>query len=492
MHLLKTIGLTIIVCTLSLCAAGQQAFPDFTPSQLRADLAILRNAFEHAHPGLYWYQTKAAMDSAFDATHAALNHDMNVVEFYRLMSPLVNMIGCLHTGIWPDARVREQVWDKGPLLPLRVHFTAQGRAYCLRNDTNGQSPIAPGDEITSINGHSIANLLARGLPISRLDGTNKGSLQRWNMRFNWFYPMFIEQARQYQVTYIDQQGQSQTTTIKAESFEVIKPRIKAAGAWHPNPPAHIVLDLNTHLGVAVLKVYSFDDWKVGKKKVRFVSALEAAFRQIEEAQVKNLVIDVRGNHGGVEKYGMYLLSYLVNEPFTAYKQIRFKTTKFPFRKHTTASWLEVPLYKAYLKHKKVNDTTYLLVNDRNLKPFNPAKRYNFTGSTYVLTDNMSMSTTADFASVAYASGVATFVGQETGGGALGNCSGYDFTLVLPNTNMHAELPLAKYVTNVPAQGKYGRGVVPHHVVEPTVQDLLTDHDAVMAYTLRLMGTAVKR
>src|SRR5690606_27642084 len=96
-------------------------------------------------------------------------------------------------------------------------------------------------------------------------------------------------------------------------------------------------------------------------------------QKIDSSRTENLIIDLRDNDGGNEKYGLLLFSYLTDKPFLGYKQIDFRTTRFSFRKYTTTGRAEYKLFKSLLKHEKVNDTTFILTNDKASQIHAPSK-----------------------------------------------------------------------------------------------------------------------
>ncbi|MGD1840155.1 MAG: hypothetical protein ACFB0B_04560, partial [Thermonemataceae bacterium] len=68
---------------------------------LKEDFIVYRTALEEAHPGLYWYRTKEAMDSIFDASLSSLNKALTEREFYTQLASTTAKIGCLHTTMRP-------------------------------------------------------------------------------------------------------------------------------------------------------------------------------------------------------------------------------------------------------------------------------------------------------------------------------------------------------------------------------------------------------
>ncbi|MEQ9414462.1 MAG: S41 family peptidase, partial [Cyclobacteriaceae bacterium] len=105
---------------------------------------------------------------------------------------------------------------------------------------------------------------------------------------------------------------------------------------------------------------------------------------------------------------------------------------------------------------------------------------------YVLIDGFSFSTCADVATVLHHHQLATFIGEETGGGYDGNTSGNSKSLVLPNSGIRINLPMWKYTTANIGHPYYGRGVIPDFPVEQTRQELIENKDPVMKKALRLL------
>ena len=96
------------------------------------------------------------------------------------------------------------------------------------------------------------------------------------------------------------------------------------------------------------------------------------FRRYGSGGTKNLIIDVGDEGGGDEMFGVQLISYLVDNSFTPYRRIEFKTKKFKSRKYSTTSWFEYVIIKTfYLRFRKEGDT-YSLTNARQTKTQNPS------------------------------------------------------------------------------------------------------------------------
>jgi hypothetical protein len=107
----------------------------------------------------------------------------------------------------------------------------------------------------------------------------------------------------------------------------------------------------------------------------------------------------------------------------------------------------------------------------------------FLGKTYVLISPDTYSGASEFSNMVYSKGLATFVGQETGGGYLGNTSGYSELLVLPHSRIEITLPALQFVMNVEPNLPFGSGVIPHHEVIPTIEQYMQGEHAALQYVL---------
>lgn len=457
----------------------------FSPAELREDFEIFRESIEEMHPGIYWYTSKEEMDKSFGEVEQNLDNGLTELEFFRKLAPIISKIRCSHTWISPSKKTSTSLKENSSFFPLDLKIIDQ-KVYCINNNSSNKE-IKPGIEILKINSFSADSLVT----IFHVNNTGDGFIKTWKnfifgKYFGYFYTFFIAQPDTYELEFLDLNGNFQQTTINAEKIEVIKERKKILIQPTKN------IDLNfLDKKIALLDIKDFNPWKEGRKKKNFKKVLDQSFNSIDSANVENLIIDLRGNTGGYEKYGLRLLAYLKEETFVGYEHIRFKNTTFKYRKYSNTGSVLYLIFKALLNHDQVNDTTFLLKNDRNLKPVQPISP-TYKGNIYVLIDGGSISTTSDFSSLFQHYDLGTLVGEETGGGSLGNSGNYSFTLTLPNTKIQYELPIAQYILNVEAtKEKHGRGVIPEHPIDMNISDFINHVDTQLNYILNLIRAEEK-
>ena len=456
---------------------GQGTF--LTPQELEEDFEIFRGALKEMHPGLYWYSSKKEMDKIFEGIQSSLNREMTDLDFFRLLSKAISKIRCGHTWIAPAEITSSRIFDKGLFLPIEIRLI-DNKVYYFKNYSDQDLTIEPGEQILKVNQYSIDSLIELSDNVHPGDGwTITGKHKILERNFNWFYAIQLDQPESYLITYLDKNKVTRETKVKAIRSDQFKSKNNAEE--HHNIETRIIDN-----DKALLRIKQFDNWKDGGKKKKFLKVLQKTFNKIDSARIKNLIIDLRGNGGGTERFGLALCSYFTDEPFYGYKKIRFKNTKFQYRKYSKTSGFEYLIYRALLNHKKVNDTTYLLRNDKNLKLVKPSEPH-FSGNVYILTDGGTYSTAADFTAIMHSKRLATFIGEETGGGYRGNTSNYEFEFVLPNSKIRFNVPLAQYLTDVSYTNvNYGRGTIPDHEVQLTIENLINGIDTVLEYNLDLI------
>ncbi|GAA4439060.1 S41 family peptidase [Pontibacter saemangeumensis] len=473
---LLPIVLLVYLPLLSVAQSAQKQEQTFTPEHLREDFTRFRSALEEAHPGLYRYTPKAVFDAKFDSTFATLSNPKSEQEFYVALKPLVTLIRCGHTKFLPKGEYN--YWfHAGQLFPLKLYITGSKAHILYSYDGAAEAPA--GAELRAINGKPFGDILQKLLPnVSFADGLVQSSKYiELSKYFSGYYASFIEATPVYSVTYSGADGKEVTAEYPAIRLETLKASEQQKEEAKPKQ-SPFSLTFNEE-NVAVLNV----DWFMNSEEAKFKKFMAEAFKTIKERNPKALVIDLRYNEGGMDSYGMLLSSYLADKPFQYFKKVVSKSNKkFSFSDRAHEPW-----YYGYFRSRmrKNDEGTYDVQPRKYLKEIQPA-RDAFTGDVYVLTNGWSFSVTGEFASVVHHMGRATFVGQETGGAYQGDNSGYFSILPLPNTNIDLGIPLWAYYTAIAKEPVKDRGIIPHHIVEPTVQDVLTGTDRELLYTLELI------
>ena len=74
---------------------------------------------------MYWYTPKDSVDIAFHEVRQKITSDLNVLEFHKLIAPLVALSREDHTDIFLPKIVKEKLNSKMEFLPLTFVFLAK-------------------------------------------------------------------------------------------------------------------------------------------------------------------------------------------------------------------------------------------------------------------------------------------------------------------------------------------------------------------------------
>ncbi len=468
----------IALCTITWLLAGLpgRAQDMLSTEQLRADFTIFEKALKEAHPGLYRYNTPVHFDSILARTTLKLDHPMTRQEFYQTLLPVAVQVKCGHTKFHPDENWSDNYYfGTDRVFPLKLYI--HGDKAWIIDSYDPKIKVSKGAEVLSINNLPMSEIISRLLPGFFSDGNN--------ITFK-----YIEMSHYFSAYYANLIDAPDSFTIKCRSgndYSTLKvPSISHSmideyeKEQNGNNSAEEPYSLEILPGkTALLTISSF--WMGGDGA--FKRFLKNSFSAMRQNGVDNLIIDVRNNEGGNDKRGALLLSWLMNEKFRYYDRLQ-ATTK---SKYTFAQYAHLPKFYGIMRHliKKTDTGTYVWNHNRNLKMQKP-KKNSFSGKVYILINGGSFSVTSEFASVAHYLKRAVFIGEETGGGYYGNNSGTFVIVTLPNSRLNVGIPMLAYYTAVKNYPYPDRGIIPDYEVNPSIEDVLMNKDAVLSFTRELI------
>lgn len=433
-----------------------------TTAEMQEDLFLLTEKLTNLHAGLYRYASEEEIEQAFaDALLAAEEGPRDVLWFYRQVSELVAHVRCGHTNVQLGERDRQAALERRGLLPIQVLLA--GERIWITRVLEPRAGLEPGREVLALDGLDAATIRARAFARSSGDGfIESGKERALEADFAEAFGLLVgERAGPYEVKLA---GPAAPVVVEA----IAPARWRELCEVQARNP---LVTLELLEGVAVLDFAGFGDPPGGEP--RLPAQFEAAFRRLREEKVPHLVLDLRGNGGGRDQYGALLVSYMSREPFGYFE-------------HITVT----PDYAGEGRIEE-RDGLRLMLSHSGLAVQPPAE-LRFEGDVCILIDGETFSTAADVATVAHANHLATFFGEETGGGYEGNNSGSSEFVRLPNSGLVVGVPHWNYRTAGIGPGHEGRGVEPDVPVRATIADVLAGRDAVLERALEHVRSRPKR
>lgn len=233
--------------------------------------------------------------------------------------------------------------------------------------------------------------------------------------------------------------------------------------------------------IAVLKLTTFSE---GNKKI-----YDTIFNEIHAKNVKNLIIDLRGNTGGRLSDIYHLSKYLakdsyhfVEKPKVTKKTSYFYTTKgkSPVFKFFTFPFVNSFALVRYFKTSKDENKEWrtTIKESKITEPKSNA----YHNRLYVITDGLTFSAGSIIASYLDGLDDVIFVGEETGGTYNGTVAGQMPTLKLPHSKLRWRIGLM----SIKPENKTieeGHGIKPDIYISSSVEDIIEYNDPQMDWIL---------
>lgn len=466
------------------------------PVQLNEDFDLYRRMLQETHPGLYRYTPKAIIQDRLDSISALLNQPMAFYDFYKLLAAFNAGIKCAHSTVLPTNDFNLYFYKKVKSFPFFI-YPILGRYFVVFNGTKGDT-VKPGYELSYINGQSMDNIARQMKKYFWVDGNIEKS-KNSNLRggaFAFFYYTLVARPESFNLVFKDLNGESMEINVPAQLFSTtnrnfVKNPInkKMLRLYNKKNKKPWSLEFpKDPKSTAILSVYAFGGKGMNNEKeaqIAIQNFMDKALKKIKRKDVQHLIVDVRGNGGGWDIQGVELFTYLMNsnKPVKYYQRQYAINDKSEFLAYSDLS--EEDQQNIRLRAEK--DGTFSLMEEENptLKRQFP-KPNRFKGNLYILMNEGSFSTTAEFLAVSKSNRIGILVGEESGGAYEGGNGGSFIHMTLPNSKIEIGSPLVYYQNAVKPVEPKGRGTMPDYFVSTEPEDLLTGYDRQLAFVKDLI------
>jgi hypothetical protein len=468
------------------------------PTQMAEDFVIFRRALTQLHPGVYRYNTPAEIKNIFADVETKLKNPLPEGEFFKLLAQTANRIGCGHTYLNPlnqTKPVSTRLFERKIYFPF--YFRLIDKKMFVTGNISSKK-LATGSEITKINGISVEKIIDDLLSVTSADGRNtltarlkslelKRTRESQFQTFDIYFPLlFLLKDEIFEVEAVDYE------TKKSVKFQVLamtrRERFAETERLYGKSPTYEdewkfqIRDNST----AILKIGNSLTWRL--KTFDYKKFIADAFAEIRSKNIKNLILDWRGNDGGDSALNTEIIKYLTKTKIDCpYPTKRFVRVFRPDKDLT--NYIEVfdKQMRQFLTDgvpensvKKSNGDLYEYLDNSACQAIEPAEN-NFTGKTFLITDAENASAAFLFVRAVKTNKLATIVGEETAGNLQGINGGNYFLLRLPNSTFEVDIPV--YFQS-PITPQKDSGVIPDFRIKPKIKDIADDVDTELNYILK--------
>lgn len=441
------------------------------------DLSILWSAIKELHPGYGIYTPADSLEKSYNAAYASIKEPLSEQGFIDHVYPFLCNLKCGHTQLKKSAGYKAPANLNTPRLPFEV-LVKSHRAWIT---THQVKELATSDEIISINGVPVSEIINHGYDLYCGDGYNETFKELFLSEYDGFEDAcnkFYHWSGPYQIKLRAANGTLKTIQVNPltthSPAQSPPPAINNYADWAEvkntgNLPLRFLKNSSTALFET--KPFSYSDTVIYKE----------AFKQIHQKGIKNLILDLRHNTGGDIRVAACLLSYMADAPFTIIKDAKSRIPN-PALSHFSKYFdtiITSNFNAGYLPGNKEGswyhiDTKPAFGHIYGALPL--TKTDHFDGNLYVLIDGATFSSGALFtAALKVQCKNIKFIGRETAGAEEG-CNGMTLQkLTLPNTRISVDFPWMRVVSAAKISTP-GRGIMPDYTVVYSPQDIVNKRD----------------
>ena len=462
-----------------------KSLPKISSTALLQDFEILQEAILTIHPGLYRYNTQESIAQHFAQLRDYLQQDLTYTEAYLAFSKLAGAIRCGHTYanfFNQNTLIQHLILNQPDKLPFAFNIINK-RVFITKNATDIEL-LNPGTEITAINNIPVAQILDSLLTVIKADGGNDAKrlhdlqLNGYNYfeSFDVYFPLFFPPVDGlYKIEGVSTTD-NQTFTKNVEAIDRNARTARLTAHYHMPTALEDLWKfevLNNDIGY--LKLGTFVTWNFAMDWRKF---LKQSFTTLKKQKIPHLVIDIRDNEGGLDEVIEALGNYVLQQDCQVENfqdKVRYKTISATVRPYVT-TW-DTSVYDLSKKIIPAEAGYYAFKDDPPLARFRASPNA-YKGKIYLLINAANSSATFYLSRLAKSCGLATLIGQETGGSLQGINGGTILFLRLPNSQIEIDIPVFGGFARTPQPAN---GIQPDMEILPNIEDLRKGKDTELEF-----------
>lgn len=434
-------------------------------AQLQADYALVETMILQVHPGTYRYNDEASIQKGLATLKAKFQQPLSHGAAYLALSKLTAQLQCDHTKVGFNNQnkiINSIIHYQKDKLPFTFKWLDQ--KMIVEYNASEENTLRRGTEILSINQVPVATIQKKILPYIAADGATdenrvrKMEVDGFDFRYNAFdifYPLrFPLDGDQLHLT-TKAFGENEVKTISVQTI-TRSDRTKRLLERYPDFPKnrdelwHFEINQN-NVGILRLNSFGLKGWKA--MSIDYKKYLAEVFQTLQSQKVKQLILDIRKNTGGMDEMKKELFRYFPIDTTTAQRITREGRTRFrsfpESLKPYVATWGNPWYYE--LNPDRIDTTNgYYIFYEKN-PPYqnHQAAEFVFRGDIYLLTSATNTSLAFYLAQDFRQNQLGTAIGQATGGNLRGINGGNILFFRLPNSEIEIDVPIMGNFTKKP-------------------------------------------
>lgn len=451
---------------------------------LTEDFNIIRESLLSLHPGLFRYADSLTWEQRFQHLKMKLNQDLSIKDTYLKISAFLAQIKCGHTycNFWNQGDlIQAAIFDREDKLPFtfRIVNRKWGVTGNLSNDPSFDGPI----ELLAINGFPVDSILNKLMQFVKSDGSNDnkrindlqlsgiGEYEAFDVYFPLLFPPVEGQYRIKAKNWTqDHVFEAAVKAISRKSrFKIMESKYGPQVQKDDDLWVFKILEPTTgYLKLGTFTVWTMEvDWKAFLKNV---------FKTLNTKKIKNLIIDIRGNEGGLDEVGAQLAKYIVKSPLTIETMVsKLRYNNVPETLRPFLSTWDKSFFDIRNQVNAIGGGYYSFKKNEGEFTIQPVSDH-FKGNVFLLIDGANSSATFNLAKAFKQHNLATLIGEPTGGNLRGINGGRMFFVQLPHSKIEFDIPL---ISSHPLEEQPDAGLQPDITVMENLEDIFSGKDAVL-------------
>ncbi|MCR9171968.1 MAG: S41 family peptidase [bacterium] len=395
-----------------------------TITDQQEDFRVFRTILESKEGTLDMHLSSDSISYYLDQLQVELSKDKSQLEEFKLYSEMIARLDQGHTQVLNNRKIQAEWLLEQKSLPIDLYLLDRHLIVgeVIQDDyentirdndpEGGPSEIPVGSEILSIDEHTVPEMMEGiGKYLSGDEGAIGFKYYQAQELFEFYRHLaFPLDKDSVEVTYITPKSDTVTQYLqpgKAPIHSMNRRLMKASEEY---------LENETNIGKfkIVSGKYGYFRFTTFARSsgAEYDVFLEESFRELKDNSIDELVIDLRGNTGGVMQYdfikyfvgeGVNIGRYVIAKPFKGLDNKYVKKVNMPFIRYAYLSWSQ----KRQVKNGTFdNGTVYTDWVDDDLR---------FKGKVAVITDEGTFSSAAILACQLKTLAKAKIVGRPAGG-----------------------------------------------------------------------------